>query len=266
MTKSDLAIRYNDQSVLEMHHAAVSFDALMKVGFMKQVMDTYSQQQSQGFRKKFISSIVQTDMKYHAEHVKVAAEFAPYKKYLAKQEERTMHKLKELSWSLTVTSNSIELQNDDTIDDIKVSLSEDEKETAICLILHAADIGNTGMERQQCLKWKDRILQEFADQGAHEKLLGLPVTPFMQGLDDPVTQLRSQIGFINFVVQPYYENLCSSFFMEIAISNVCGNKAYYTRVLEDYSAGESNGWKPSVILPYPRAGSEELKPTEIHFG
>ncbi len=35
MTGSDVAVRYNDQSVLEMHHAAVSFDALMKVGFIK---------------------------------------------------------------------------------------------------------------------------------------------------------------------------------------------------------------------------------------
>ncbi len=128
------------------------------------------------------------------------------------------------------------------------------------------------METKQCIKWKDRILQEFADQGAHEKLLGLPVTPFMVGLEDPLVQLRCQIGFINFVVTPYYEALKSSFFMEVAVENVRTNKAYYAEQLkyletgleEDKAkctlprrTGEGQDGEPaSPILPYPREGQE----------
>jgi hypothetical protein len=76
----------------------------------------------------------------------------------------------------------------------------------ICeMFLHAADIGNPCLEMEQALKWKDMIIMEFMEQGKQEQALGLPVTPFMIGLEEVMAQAKSQLGFINFVVGPFYE-------------------------------------------------------------
>jgi len=72
---SRLAIRYNDSSVLENHHAAVMFDLLQRPG-----LDCISGLQDSDFkrlRKVAISAILGTDMANHLQLQKKADAVAP---------------------------------------------------------------------------------------------------------------------------------------------------------------------------------------------
>jgi hypothetical protein len=39
-------------------------------------------------------------------------------------------------------------------------------------------------------------------QASEEESKGLPVAPFMQGLDNRLVQVKTQIAFINYAVRP----------------------------------------------------------------
>ena len=63
-------MRYNDVSVLEMHHAATTWRVIIETKILRK----YSNDQIQILRKRIVGSILQTDMKFHGEHVKHAGE------------------------------------------------------------------------------------------------------------------------------------------------------------------------------------------------
>lgn len=48
---------------------------------------------------------------------------------------------------------------------------------------------------------------EFSNQVKSEKDLGLPVTNFMEGLDDFKTVMKAEIGFNKFVVRPLWASM-----------------------------------------------------------
>ena len=53
--------------------------------------------------------------------------------------------------------------------------------------------------------WVDCLLEEYFMQSDREKSEGLPVAPFMDR--EKVTKPTAQIGFINFVLLPMYQQL-----------------------------------------------------------
>ena len=60
--------------------------------------------------------------------------------------------------------------------------------------MHCADIGAQTQSTAVSLKWSEAVLVEFRAQAEKEKELGLPMTPFMQGLDDELTCMQLQQG------------------------------------------------------------------------
>jgi len=70
-------------------------------------------------------------------------------------------------------------------------------------LVHAADIGNPTRPFEICKLWALKILQEFFQQGDRERALGLEITLLC---DRKTTNVgKSQIGFIDFVVIPYFD-------------------------------------------------------------
>jgi hypothetical protein len=51
-------------------------------------------------------------------------------------------------------------------------------------------------------RWAAGLAEEFSNQADAEEKLGLPVTPFMTGLRDPIGSAKSQVGFVDFVLLP----------------------------------------------------------------
>lgn len=77
------------------------------------------------------------------------------------------------------------------------------------LYLHAADISNPIRPFSLCQKWADLVVQEFFAQGDLEKSKGWMASPMC---DRETTNMATmQLGFIEFVVAPLYQELCNVF-------------------------------------------------------
>lgn len=75
-----------------------------------------------------------------------------------------------------------------------------DKPKALSLILHCADISHPSKTWHLHEQWTNSLVEEFFAQGDKEKELGLPFSPLCDRNNTPIAQ--SQIGFINFIVEP----------------------------------------------------------------
>lgn len=163
----DTAIVYNDVSVLEMMHASKTWRAVQASGLLEHL----GAKKAATLRRRMCSGIIQTDMKFHGDHVR--------------------------------TTSQLQLDDDYYNFGGDLDALEDQRQSLMETILHTADIGNPTMSAANAMLWRDALVAEFTAQAAEEEARGLPVTPFMRGLRESQEALaNSQIGFINFVVQP----------------------------------------------------------------
>ncbi len=77
------------------------------------------------------------------------------------------------------------------------------------ILMKTSDISNEGRPMEVSELWFDCLITEFFNQGDHEKLNGLPLTPLMDR--DNFSKADSQIGFISFVLLPLAESLSGLF-------------------------------------------------------
>eukprot|EP01103_Thecamoeba_quadrilineata_P019477 TRINITY_DN7906_c0_g1_i1.p1 TRINITY_DN7906_c0_g1~~TRINITY_DN7906_c0_g1_i1.p1 ORF type:complete len:579 (+),score=102.78 TRINITY_DN7906_c0_g1_i1:51-1787(+) len=139
-TNSELAVDFNDKSVLENFHASSAFNLLMKKDY--NILVNLSKQEWKLFRKIMIHLILQTDM---AEHVPFCTRFK---------------------------------QRLDLKEDFKQS-DEQDRLLIMTMLLKCADVSNISKPWEYSKKWADRVTQEFFEQGDCEKKLNMPVAPFM---------------------------------------------------------------------------------------
>merc|ERR1719181_852530 len=77
--------------------------------------------------------------------------------------------------------------------------------------MHTADIANAFMPPTVSSRWSELLAEEFTNQVESERRLGLPVTPFMDGLTTPAARAKSGLGFTDFVVFPLVDPLFQLF-------------------------------------------------------
>merc|ERR1712110_264665 len=71
MSRSDLALRYNDKSPLENHHCAVSFEVALRGPHQKaNIFATLERHAYSTVREKMIKAILATDMEHHGDLVR----------------------------------------------------------------------------------------------------------------------------------------------------------------------------------------------------
>ena len=138
-SQDELAILYNDASVLEMHHLASSWKLLL--GAQNNPFDGMSPEQYNEVRQTIIHVILGTDMKYHFDHL-------------------TKFKTRRGSGAFEAPDRK----------DVRLML-------AMCL--HSADVGNPAKPWKLSCEWSARVMDEFFRQGDTEMSRGLPVSPFM---------------------------------------------------------------------------------------
>ncbi|XP_028822850.1 calcium/calmodulin-dependent 3',5'-cyclic nucleotide phosphodiesterase 1C-like isoform X1 [Denticeps clupeoides] len=80
-----------------------------------------------------------------------------------------------------------------------------DKPKALSLILHTADISHPAKNWDLHHRWTTSLLEEFFRQGDKEAELGLPFSPLCDRKSTMVAQ--SQIGFIDFIVEPTFSVL-----------------------------------------------------------
>ena len=176
-THSKLAVLYNDQGVLENHHAATFFFLLEDESC--NILSHLSGEDYNRMRKYIVDNILYTDMSKHFSF---------------------LNEIKGLN----------QLDNFDP--------SGKQKPDIMKALVHAADIGNPTRPFEISKIWTMKILSEFFAQvrkiriyfifqGDRERSLGLDISMLC---DRKTTNVgRSQIGFIDFVVLPYFEALAS---------------------------------------------------------
>ncbi|KAI3385899.1 hypothetical protein SNEBB_006308 [Seison nebaliae] len=85
------------------------------------------------------------------------------------------------------------------------NLEKIDKSKALSLILHTADISHPAKRWELHHKWTLRLIEEFFKQGDKEFDLNIPYSPLCDRHTTHVA--KSQIGFINYIVEPSFNLL-----------------------------------------------------------
>jgi len=168
-TSSELALMYNDESVLENHHLAVAFKLLQNPEC--DIFVNLNRKQKQTLRKMVIDMVLATDM---SKHMSLLADL------------KTMVETKKVAGSGV-------LLLDNYSDRIQVLQN----------MVHCADLSNP-TKPLECYKvWVGRIMEEFFQQGDKERQAGLDISPMCDRFNATIE--KSQVGFIDYIVHPLWE-------------------------------------------------------------
>uniref|UniRef100_A0A665UP43 Phosphodiesterase n=1 Tax=Echeneis naucrates TaxID=173247 RepID=A0A665UP43_ECHNA len=168
-TNSELALMYNDSSVLENHHLAVGFKLLQEDNC--DIFQNLSKKQRQSLRKMVIDMVLATDM---SKHMNLLADL------------KTMVETKK------VTSLGV-LLLDNYSDRIQVLQN----------MVHCADLSNPTKPLELYRHWTDRIMVEFFTQGDRERDKGMEISPMCDKHNASIE--KNQVGFIDYIVHPLWE-------------------------------------------------------------
>ncbi|XP_053732396.1 dual specificity calcium/calmodulin-dependent 3',5'-cyclic nucleotide phosphodiesterase 1A-like isoform X1 [Synchiropus splendidus] len=156
-TRSDVAILYNDKSVLENHHVSAAYKLMAEEEM--NILINLNKDDWRELRTLVIEMVMSTDMSCHFQQIK------------------TMRNT---------------LAQRDGMDKVKV----------LSLMLHAADISHPAKGWPLHYHWTHSLMEEFFRQGDKEVELGLPFSPLCDRKATMIAQ--SQIGFIDFIVEPTF--------------------------------------------------------------
>ena len=186
--RTEVAVMYNDSSVLENWHIAYAFARMLDLSLSEtsiqsnealtaklnnkrkkaecNILCNLSTDEFNTIRGLMIDAVLHTDMTKHFPMVNAA------KGMLQLYEEEVAQ---AIAWK------------------------------GLMYMLHMADISGQAKPAPLFLNWTQRCLEEFFSQGDEEAALGLPISP---NCDRNLTKIPdSQTGFIKFVVEPAYQVL-----------------------------------------------------------
>ena len=186
-TKNEIAIKYNDISILENMHIAETFKLINEPNneyniFQDLYNNTYKQ-----FRKEMISCVLATDMTFHNDILQ-------FLKNLKKNE----------------SSNGTEDKKD-----------KNEYQNYMNVLIHSADISNPTKPFYIYFQWAELVIKEFYEQGDKEKKINMPCSCDR----NKVTIFQSQLGFINYIEIPYFTAFVNVFDnLKFYMDNLNSNK------------------------------------------
>ena len=178
-TGSALAVRYNDASVLENHHAACGWAALQRA----QLLAPLPADDARALRRIMVSAILATDMSAH-------------KTLLAGIEARL---------TAAPGSDIVRVSGDDAEGTPHAgSFSRDsaeDRQLLVAFLLHCADLCNPLLPPQLSRRIADDLGREFAAQAEQERRAGLPITVMLA--DSDAAKARMEIGFLDYGTAPW---------------------------------------------------------------
>jgi hypothetical protein len=169
-TRHELALQYNDISVLENMHCSLSFDLLRAPA--NDFTANWPEEQWTTFRRIFIQCVLATDMKMHF----------------------------DLTAKVTTELN----KGPETL------ASAEGKRVLYQTLVHAADLSNPVMPTKACYQWAFRVVEEMYEQGRLEERDGYQVAPFMRHPPTNVVEFaKLQVSFVGFIVAPLWRSLAA---------------------------------------------------------
>jgi hypothetical protein len=137
--QTELAIKYNDVSVLENHHASLLFRVLQDPEC--DIFCNLNDDQKKEIRRTIIQLVLATDMSNHFEHV-------------------------------SKFRHHVETQPFDRN-------KKEDRQMILNMILKCADLSNVAKTWDISENWSNRVADEFFTQADYERAHNLPVAPFM---------------------------------------------------------------------------------------
>eukprot|EP00931_Biecheleriopsis_adriatica_P113908 TRINITY_DN8917_c0_g1_i1.p1 TRINITY_DN8917_c0_g1~~TRINITY_DN8917_c0_g1_i1.p1 ORF type:complete len:838 (+),score=154.01 TRINITY_DN8917_c0_g1_i1:125-2638(+) len=166
----DLALIYNDRSILENMHSATCFELMKELGC--DILSACSRDTRRQFREQVVSLILATDMASHFD-------------FLGK-------------FRVRVANEEFSLQD-----------NADDRRLVMHCVLKAADLGHAALPWEMHERWAFRLLNEFYEQGDEERSMGIPVSPLCERSGNVGDFRESQKGFLQFVIMPLFKELVS---------------------------------------------------------
>ena len=189
---SDIAIIYNDVSVLENYHAATLFKILRDK--RNNIFEHFTDFDYKTLRKRIICQILATDMVNHGKVFgKIKGKITNWEK---EQIERKTSSDKEED-NNNNSRYTVEIVSKDSKNIFE------EQEALFDFVVHASDLAHNVKSFNISLQWVELLSNEFWKQGDKEKELGFPISFLCDrnNVDIP----KSQIGFIKAFIIPVFD-------------------------------------------------------------
>jgi len=237
--RTDLAIRYNDQSVLENYSCDLTMDIITKHKLFRHVHKCNTEylgcdpkEVNTSLKDLIKRTILATDMMFHFDLLESLHNMIESTSCSAFSSEESGEETESCSSSpasslssspesspvsitppkqFPISSNStnnghIKITRSfsrSSSSSIIVTLDTDQRELLLKILIHAADLSNTVRPWEISKLWSDRVVEEFFCQGDLEKANNFPVSPNMDR--EQSHQCQISLGFGDFVVKPYFE-------------------------------------------------------------
>eukprot|EP00899_Mesostigma_viride_P003309 jgi/Mesvir1/1297/Mv03762-RA.2 len=193
-SSDELALRYNDRTVLENFHVAEAFFLMAEPHL--NFLDALSADDYKYVRHVVIELVLASDLKRH---------FALLESF----KKRSKDKDSPLSKS-----------------------SESDRLLLMQIALKVADIGHSAKKLDIHKKWTAAITEEFYLQGDKEKAAGFQVSAFMDR--DNNNLAKSQLGFFSFIACPLFEAWVAAFpNSRFIFDEVVANTKYWEQLQRD---------------------------------
>eukprot|EP00899_Mesostigma_viride_P019341 jgi/Mesvir1/27408/Mv07207-RA.3 len=170
-SSNELALRYNDLTVLENYHVAEGFILLADVS--RNFLEVLGAEDYRYVRRMIIEIVLASDLKRHFELVEAF---------------KTRTKDKESPLSKKEEGHRLLLMQ---------------------IALKVADIGHAAKKLDIHKQWTAAITEEFYLQGDKERAAGLKVSPFMDRETNNLA--KSQLGFFSYIAFPLFEAWVAAF-------------------------------------------------------
>ncbi|KXS11892.1 HD-domain/PDEase-like protein [Gonapodya prolifera JEL478] len=186
-TLNPIAIRYNDQSVLEHFHLASAFELMQSDDC--NILATFNADSRKLVRETVISMVLATDMAMHFEWIN--------------------------RFKTKMTGEGIKPE------------SRPDRKILLNMAIKCADVNNPAKPLELCKKWTEKIMTEFFTQGDEERRRGLPVSQFFDRAttDIPKCQVGFITFVVSPLFDAW--KLYMDGEIDKIISNVASNKAYW---------------------------------------
>ncbi|CAI2732499.1 unnamed protein product [Schistosoma spindalis] len=205
-TNDQLAILYNDSSVLENHHLAIAFSLLGQPGH--DVFENFPRKQRLSSRRMIIDMVLATDM---SKHMSLLADL------------KTMVETKKVAGSGILT-----LEN--YIDRMQILQN----------MVHCADLSNPAKPLDLYRQWTNRVMEELFQQGDKERELGIEISPICDR--NTATIEKSQISFIDYIVHPLWETWSDLVYpdAQTILETLEDNREWYYNQINENNNNEEN--------------------------
>ena len=236
---TDLAITHNDDSVLERHHAHMTWEILRREEYNADFLSgALSPDELRQIRRTVIEGILATDMRGHTDMLQALDRHHIACAHAADQEARdgggvalasrkdryltAAHGGGGAQGSLAVAGGSGGAGGGNGADGVGSSpppsvrghfnmTKPADRQLILNAILHAADLSGQVLPHAVAMQWGDRCLDEFQAQAEREEREGLMPAPFMLGLSQEDVRLRGQIIFVERSVKPLWSLVADCF-------------------------------------------------------